>query len=52
MAKKAAVEVVEEVEATPELVADEKIAPQFTADGVLLNPQDCEIGADGVVRAK
>lgn len=29
-----------------------KEAPRFSAEGVLLNPEACHVGADGVVTAK
>lgn len=28
------------------------VTPIFSAEGVLLNPQDCVVGPDGVVRSK
>lgn len=28
------------------------VTPQFSREGVLLNPEDCEISPDGVVRPK
>ena len=38
------------VEAVPSII--EAHFPVFSKDGVLLNPGECEIGSDGVVRGK
>lgn len=41
------------VEAAPvSEAAPARKEPVFSREGVLLNPQDCVIGADGIVRGK
>lgn len=38
--------------AAPEPVVPARQAPRYSSDGVLLNPEACHVGSDGVVTSK